>query len=158
MNESKIELTERLRREGRWAEASLFKDRKVKELRSQGVKRPQAADQAWEAMATEFPPLPKPAPDPVSAADRNPKPSAMVAGQVVDHDHRHAVRPNPGSTATAEGDDDTGLLNDLVADVLTRWEGRHHVGIPPGALAALRADVAEIVLWCHENPGAWTRG
>ena len=26
MNESKIELTERLRREGRWSEASLFKD------------------------------------------------------------------------------------------------------------------------------------
>jgi hypothetical protein len=35
MTESKIELADRLRREGRWAEASKFKDSEVKELCSQ---------------------------------------------------------------------------------------------------------------------------
>ena len=33
MNESKIELTERLRREGRWAEASKFKDEALADFR-----------------------------------------------------------------------------------------------------------------------------
>ena len=39
MNESKIELTERLRREGRWPEASKFKDAAVKDFRDKGMKR-----------------------------------------------------------------------------------------------------------------------
>ena len=55
MNESKIVLTERLRREGRWGEASRFKDEAVKDFRSNGMKRPAAGPQlhvliaAWPA-------------------------------------------------------------------------------------------------------------
>ncbi|MBU4400520.1 MAG: hypothetical protein KKE86_14450, partial [Planctomycetes bacterium] len=56
MNESKIELTERWRREGRWSEASRFKDAAVKDFRSQGMKRAEASDAAWEATAEAFPP------------------------------------------------------------------------------------------------------
>ena len=48
MRESKAELTDRLRREGRWDE---FKKRR-EELKAGGV----PADQAWEQAATEFPP------------------------------------------------------------------------------------------------------
>jgi hypothetical protein len=58
MTESKIELTERLRREGRWAEASKFKDTALKEFRSKGMKRAEAAEEAWQAMANAFPPQP----------------------------------------------------------------------------------------------------
>lgn len=58
MKESKIELTERLRREGRWEEASRFKDDTVKRLRGEGTKRAEAADAAWDAMAEKYPPLP----------------------------------------------------------------------------------------------------
>ena len=36
--ESKIELAERLRREGRWAEASRIKDEAMKEFRSKGIR------------------------------------------------------------------------------------------------------------------------
>ncbi|MHB8953845.1 MAG: hypothetical protein ACYC4U_12820 [Pirellulaceae bacterium] len=57
MNESKIELTERLRREGRWAEASWFKDEIVKKLRAEGMKRREAGEQAWREMAKAFPPV-----------------------------------------------------------------------------------------------------
>ena len=57
MNESKIELTERLRREGRWSEASQFKDEVLKKLRSDGMTRADAAEQAWERMAAQYPPL-----------------------------------------------------------------------------------------------------
>jgi hypothetical protein len=57
MTESKIELTERLRREGRWSEASRFKDTALKEFRAKGMKRDEASDAAWEAMATAYPPL-----------------------------------------------------------------------------------------------------
>ncbi len=57
MTESKIDLTDRLKREGRWEEASLFKDEKIKELRTTGLKRPEAQDKAWEAMEMQFPPI-----------------------------------------------------------------------------------------------------
>jgi hypothetical protein len=57
VNESKIGLTERLRREGRWGEASKFKDEALKELRSKGMKRDEASEAAWEAMEQAFPPM-----------------------------------------------------------------------------------------------------
>ncbi|MEI8213729.1 MAG: hypothetical protein WCI02_16395 [Planctomycetota bacterium] len=57
MNESKIELTERLRREGRWAEASKFKDNALSEFRAKGLKRDEASKAAWEAMEQAFPPM-----------------------------------------------------------------------------------------------------
>ncbi len=56
MTESKIDLTNRLKREGRWEEASLLKDQKIKKFRDSGMKRPDAQDKAWEAMEVEFPP------------------------------------------------------------------------------------------------------
>jgi hypothetical protein len=55
MKESKIDLTERLRREGRWAEASKYKDETVKKLRAKGMKRAEAGEQAWQRMADAFP-------------------------------------------------------------------------------------------------------
>lgn len=58
MNESKVELTDRLRREGRWSEASQFKDQVLRGLREAGVKRNDAGDEAWRQMAEQFPPLP----------------------------------------------------------------------------------------------------
>ena len=60
VNESKIALTERLRREGRWAEASKFKDEAVKKLRAGGMRRAEAREEAWEKMAEAFPPPPTP--------------------------------------------------------------------------------------------------
>ncbi len=57
MTESKIELTERLRSEGRWSAASKFKDVALKDFKAKGMKRHEAANAAWEAMATAFPPL-----------------------------------------------------------------------------------------------------
>ena len=57
MNESKIALTERLRREGRWAEASKLKDTALADFRAKGMKRDEAAEAAWAAMAEAYPPL-----------------------------------------------------------------------------------------------------
>ena len=57
MNESKIELTERLRRENRWPEAANFKETARTDFRAKGMKRAEAAEAAWEAMAEAFPPL-----------------------------------------------------------------------------------------------------
>lgn len=60
MTESKIELTNRLKREDRWSTASLFKDEKIKELRATGMKRGEAQEAAWEAMSNEYPPAETP--------------------------------------------------------------------------------------------------
>ena len=57
MTESKIELTERLRREGRWGEASRFKDEALRKLRSDGMTKADAAEEAWRRMAAQYPPL-----------------------------------------------------------------------------------------------------
>lgn len=58
MNESKIELTHRLHREGRWDEASRFKDETISRMRSEGLSRNDARERAWEALEGRFPPLP----------------------------------------------------------------------------------------------------
>ena len=55
--EAKIEATERLRREGRWAEAATFKEERRRELRAEGRPKSEANDQAWAAMVEKFSPL-----------------------------------------------------------------------------------------------------
>jgi hypothetical protein len=59
MTESKIVATDRLRKEGRWEEASLWKDEKRKQLRTDGKhNRAESNAAAWDAMIEQFPPLP----------------------------------------------------------------------------------------------------
>ena len=57
MNQSKLELTKRLEREGRWEEASQWKDSRIKYHRSKGNKRPEAQALAWEEMEAKYPPV-----------------------------------------------------------------------------------------------------
>ena len=57
MNESKIAMTERLRREGRWDEATIFKDDALRDFRSKGMRRDEASEAAWEAMEQAYPPI-----------------------------------------------------------------------------------------------------
>jgi hypothetical protein len=64
VQESKIELHDRLRRQGQWNEAAVWKDAKIKELRAQGMKRTEAKEEAWHLMAEKYPP-----PPPVSEPD-----------------------------------------------------------------------------------------
>jgi hypothetical protein len=58
MTESKIGATDRLRKEGRWEEASLWRDEKRKQLRAEGLSKAEANDDSWQAMIEAFPPLP----------------------------------------------------------------------------------------------------
>jgi hypothetical protein len=61
MKESKMALTDRLRKEGRWEEASLFKDEVIKKLRLEKTYKTkfEAAEDAWEQMEAKYPPLPE---------------------------------------------------------------------------------------------------
>jgi hypothetical protein len=54
--ESRIEATDRLRREGRWEAASKFREEKRREFKAAGLKRAEANDAAWDAMLAVFPP------------------------------------------------------------------------------------------------------
>ena len=63
MTESKIDLTDRLRREKRWEEAAQYKDSTAKKLRDGGMKRGAANQEAWEAMAEKYPPIEAPEED-----------------------------------------------------------------------------------------------
>ncbi len=53
--ESKIEATDRLRAEGRWNEASAYRDKYRASMRAQGMSRADANDAAWKAMMEKFP-------------------------------------------------------------------------------------------------------
>ena len=54
----RLAVMERLRLEGRWEQAQQFKFAKIKEYRSQGMKRSEAGERAWADTEAEFPPLP----------------------------------------------------------------------------------------------------
>jgi hypothetical protein len=59
MTESKIVATDRLRKEGRWEAASLWRDEKRKQLRADGKhNRAESNAAAWDAMIMQFPLLP----------------------------------------------------------------------------------------------------
>ena len=55
--ESKVVATHRLRREGRWEDASEYRDEVRKQLQSEGKKRQEANEGAWEAMLEKYPPV-----------------------------------------------------------------------------------------------------
>ena len=87
MNESKIELVERLRASGQWPEAVRRKDERVKALRAEGMKRAEAADEAWRWLAAEYPspapaepPREPPASVPAGSAPPTPCASDCAAG------------------------------------------------------------------------------
>ena len=54
--ESKIDVTHRLQREGRWTQASLYRERERNRLRSEGWKRADAREEAWRLMIDRFQP------------------------------------------------------------------------------------------------------
>ncbi len=58
MDESQIVATDRLRREGRWEEASLFRDESRKQIRAEGKSKAEAREASWAAMLVKYPPLP----------------------------------------------------------------------------------------------------
>lgn len=58
MNESKSTATDRLRSEGRWNEASRFKDETIAQLRREGMSRQDAQAAGWAAMLERFPSQP----------------------------------------------------------------------------------------------------
>ena len=58
MIESKIVATDRLRQEGRWAEAAQWRDEKRKQLRADGQIKAGSNEESWDAMLKQFPPLP----------------------------------------------------------------------------------------------------
>jgi hypothetical protein len=62
MAESKAELTDRWRREGREEEVARFRRQVREDCRAQGVSKKEAHETAWSEAARNFPPLPPPKP------------------------------------------------------------------------------------------------
>ena len=54
--ESKIVATERLRSEGRWEEASLYRDEQRRRLREEGMTRREAREESWRLTLKKYPP------------------------------------------------------------------------------------------------------
>ena len=54
---SKSSLIERWKREGRWEDIDIEKNARIKELRSSGILKAAAGEQAWQEMADKYPPI-----------------------------------------------------------------------------------------------------
>ena len=57
MIESRIVITDRLRKEGRYEEAAVYRDEQRRKFKRDGMTRKEAVDASWVAMAEIFPPL-----------------------------------------------------------------------------------------------------
>ncbi len=64
MNQAKDILRARLRKEGRWDDACLYRDGVVRSLRDHGDPNYMYRDEAWEMMEKEYPPLEPLEPEP----------------------------------------------------------------------------------------------
>ena len=136
MLQSKIELTNRLTREGRWAAASLWRDGKRRELRDGGMIRAEAREEAWRLMELEYPPLPSPEPVPLSTTA-----TTVVADRVV------KVQP-----------DEMNVLAEIFGKELKSWIDEYDVRLPKYALTELRCRSVKRIIWAVQNPGKWRKG
>ncbi|MCE5269506.1 MAG: hypothetical protein LLG00_16640 [Planctomycetaceae bacterium] len=97
MAESKIQLTDRLRREGRWTgDAEDRKNEMIRIFREAGLQKAEASEEAWRRLAEEYPPLPpKPKPDPEPEPDAESDGSHTAAAASVDEGEAVAISPLP---------------------------------------------------------------
>ena len=63
MTESRSVATDRLRCEGRWEEASLYRDEMRRKFKAEGLKCAEANEASWDAMLAKYPPQAVPEPD-----------------------------------------------------------------------------------------------
>ena len=124
MNESKADLTNRLRREGRWPEASAFKDTAVKELRSQGMKRREAREEACRRVSDKFPPV-------VAPVDATPEPAAASP----------AVAVVPSGLSGLSRD----CVEFLVEDAIECWSEGYDFELDPAQITDLQGEIIEII-------------
>lgn len=78
MTESRSEATDRLRREGRWSEACVFREEMRQKFRGEGMKRADAVEASWSAMCAQYPPLPV-VDEPTPAEPDQPRHSEAIA-------------------------------------------------------------------------------
>ncbi len=129
MTESKIVATERLRREGRWEEASRFKDSALRESKAKGLKRTEASEAAWNAMLEKYPPLPPVEQSSVGHADA---PVPTTAETVTPTE-------NTDSNLDALLERVGGKEPDLPGDVLWVYDNLEHRKIKPDQAPSLGA-------------------
>ena len=82
MLESKLIASNRLRKEGRWPEASTWRDAEKKRLRAEGMNKIDSNEAAWVNMSEEFPPIDMPQPE--KKVQLPPKPKKEEKADVVD--------------------------------------------------------------------------
>ena len=122
MIESKIVATDRLRQEGRWEQASLWRDEKRKQLREDGQTKAGSNEASWDAMLRQFPP----------------SEYAPAAGSSTD-----------GLELVDVGPDDYESQPDLVRDTLWVYENLVRKGVEAGDAPSLGA--WSLLHWARQN-------
>ena len=76
--ETKLEITNRLRGEGRWDRATEFRAKRRERHKASGKTKRDSNALAWQEMATKYPPLPEPVINSVSSNVFADKPATTV--------------------------------------------------------------------------------
>ena len=115
MSETRIMLTDRLRREGREEEAVRYRNQVREQLKAEGKKRKEAMEGAWEATRLAFTPLPSSEKSTLTAPTVD---STFDVDDVV-ADENWVIRSFSPLSAVAE------------------WQAKHHVNLTDEALKEL---------------------
>jgi hypothetical protein len=126
MTESKIGATDRLRKEGRWEEASLWRDNKRKQLRAEGLTKAEANEASWQAMIEQFPPL-------QTTVDEPSKGSLSNVVELVDFDPDNYDSPT-----------------DISGDIAWTYDNMARMGVEPKD--APGSGAWSMLVWARENP------
>jgi hypothetical protein len=138
MTESRIGLTERLRREGRWEEAAKFKDVAIRDLRAKGIRKAEASEHAWEAMANAFPPL----------ANTGDGPPEAMAGEPLPPQQPGGTAPDIDVEALLDRLDNDRQPPDLIRDTLWAYENLENRWTKPEDAPSLGA--WSLLLWARQ--------
>jgi len=141
MNESKIELTERLRREGRWSEASLFKDAELRKLRSGGMTKANAGEEAWRRMAAKFPAL-------ANTGDTDDETPDTMAAKPLPPQRSRSMEPDIDIDALLDRIGDARQPADLVRDVLWVYGALENRRLKPTDAPSLGA--WSLLVWARQ--------
>ncbi len=123
MAESKIELMDRLRREGRWPEAEKLKNTMLAEFKARGVKKP--SDEAWRLLGVKFPPLPALQPDLDPKPEPGPEPKPEPKPEQDEEVLIERVAPQSGT--------------DLIRDIVWAYENLQNRKATPESAPTLGA-------------------
>jgi hypothetical protein len=138
--EDKLDATHRLRIEGRWLEASAFKEQRRRALRAEGVPRIEAKNRAWQEMLSMYPPRDQEGARPSDDVD------ADSLGTVFDRLRDDEASVPLSDIAPAVDSEFIVGCGRYIGAMIDRWARTHGIVISPQAAEVLKCKLLGLLL------------